>query len=442
MVDVNNFRDEDLRQKLYQSEKSRYRDPNVVDKVVELDNKWREAQHKVQEQKTEINKLQKEYGKLFGLLKKEQDETKQSDIKSKQEDLQKTMATLKESVASIEEESTQLLVLRDSTISTIGNVVHSSVPVSNDEANNEIVREWGKPRMDVSTDDKFHHSEVMLRLGMYNPTVGSAVSGHRGYYLTGAGVLLNQALIRYGMDFLQERSYSLLQTPFFMTKESMAKTAQLSEFDDLLYEVSDDKYLIATSEQPISCLHQDEWIHKKALPMMYAGISTCFRKEAGASGKDVRGLFRVHQFEKVEQFCITSPEESWDMHEKMAKISEEFLKSLGIPYRVVNIVSGELNDAAAKKYDIEGWFPNTRQYRELVSCSNCTDYQARKLLIRFGSKEKGKKAEFVHMLNSTLCATERLMCCIAENYQTETGMVIPEVLRKYIYGQPEEFEFK
>jgi len=196
-----------------------------------------------------------------------------------------------------------------------------------------------------------------------------------------------------------------------------------------------EKYLIATSEQPISAFHQGEWLEPKQLPLRYGGISTCFRKEAGAHGKDTWGIFRVHQFEKIEQFCITTPENSWEMHEEMLKIAEEFYQSLGIPYRVVSIVSGALNNAAAKKYDLEGWFPGFNEFRELVSCSNCTDYQSRSLGIRCGSKKQNEKEKkFVHMLNSTLCATTRTICAILENYQTENGVNVPEVLQSYMGG--------
>ena len=174
-------------------------------------------------------------------------------------------------------------------------------------------------------------------------------------------------------------------------------------------------YLIATSEQPISALHRNEWLEASELPYRYAGSSSCFRKEAGASGRDVWGIFRVHQFEKIEQFCLTTPDKSWEMHEEMIKIAETFYRNLELPYRVVNIVSAELNDAAAKKYDLEAWFPGYENYRELVSCSNCTDFQSRSLEVRLQTPNQKEKV-YVHMLNATLCATERTMCCILENY--------------------------
>eukprot|EP00826_Nyctotherus_ovalis_P033879 TRINITY_DN2765_c0_g1_i7.p1 TRINITY_DN2765_c0_g1~~TRINITY_DN2765_c0_g1_i7.p1 ORF type:complete len:304 (+),score=123.97 TRINITY_DN2765_c0_g1_i7:305-1216(+) len=229
-----------------------------------------------------------------------------------------------------------------------------------------------------------------------------------------------------------------MQTPYFMKKSVMSETAQLADFNEQLYKVEGEKdsetmFLIATSEQPISAYHYTEWLKESDLPLKYGGFSTCFRKEAGAHGKDLWGIFRIHQFEKIEQFCITTPEKSWEMHEDMIKVSEEFYQSLELPYRVVNIVSGELNDAAAKKYDLEAWFPGYGTYRELVSCSNCTDYQSRGLDIRCGIKKSDEK-RYVHMLNSTLCATERCMCCILENYQTNEGLKVPKVLVPYMNG--------
>lgn len=196
-----------------------------------------------------------------------------------------------------------------------------------------------------------------------------------------------------------------------------------------------EKYLIATSEQPIAAMHLGEWLDPKVLPIRYAGYSTCFRKEAGAHGRDTWGIFRVHQFEKIEQFVITSPEKSWEMHETLLGIAEEFHQSLGFPYQVVNIVSGELNAAAAKKYDVECYFPGMGDYRELVSCSNCTDFQARRMEVRFGAAgKKGSEGAktYVHMLNSTLCATGRAICCLLENNQTDKGINIPTVLQPFL----------
>lgn len=352
--------------------------------------------------------------------------------------------------------------LRIKTIA-IGNIVGPAVPISQTEGDNAVVRTWHPDGPNAQVEHKttiLPHHEVLLRLDAVDLDRGQKVAGHRGYYLTNDGLDLNQALISYGLDFLRKRGYKKVQPPFFMRKEQMAKTAQLEDFDEALYKVTgegDDgegeKYLIATSEQPISAMHSDEWFEspEKQLPIKYAGYSTCFRKEAGAHGRDTWGIFRVHQFEKVEQFIITEPDKSWPMLDAMIEASEAFYQSLGLPYRVVAIVSGALNLAAAMKYDLEAWFPFQGAYKELVSCSNCTDYQARRLEVRCGVKKQGDtRKNYVHMLNGTLCATERALCCLVENYQTETvrayfvrrllltlsqGLVIPEVLRPYMQGR-------
>ena len=248
-------------------------------------------------------------------------------------------------------------------------------------------------------------------------------------------------MINFGLATLMKKEYLPIQAPYFMKKSIMEATCQLSDFSENLYQVeggedaegkqvSEPLYLIATSEQPISALHMGEWLEPKQLPKRYAGYSTCFRKEAGSHGRDVWGIFRIHQFEKVEQFIYCDPEESWNELDKMIENSEAFYQGLELPYQVINIVSGELNDAAAKKYDLEAWFPGYNAYRELVSCSNCTDYQARGLEVRYRSAatKNNEEKQYVHMLNGTMCATQRTMCCILENNQTPDGVKIPAAL--------------
>jgi seryl-tRNA synthetase len=300
------------------------------------------------------------------------------------------------------------------------------------------------------------HDDLLWRIGGYDQERGSKVAGGRGYFLCDVGVLLNQALINFALAFLRERGYSPIQVPFFMKKDLMAGIAQLADFDEQLYKVTtgnksedvDDtaeKYLIATSEQPLCAYHHKEILDARDLPLRYAGMSTCFRKEVGKANIENRGIFRVHQFEKVEQFCLTvgDVKESKKMHQEMLCCAEDFHKALGIPYRVVNIVSGELNDAAMIKYDLEGWFPGQGRYRELVSCSNCTDFQARAMDVRYrehkveieeGEKKSQVKLSHVHMLNSTLTATGRGICCILETYQTSDGVNIPEALVPFMGG--------
>ena len=341
-------------------------------------------------------------------------------------------------IAALETKEKELIKLRDETIGKIGNLVPDSVPVDDDEDNNLVVDTYGSFERE---EWMLSHYDLVQLAGMANTVKGSTVAGSRGYFLLGAGMRLNQALISYAVQFLAERGSTMVQTPFVMNQSLMGKVAQLGDFDEQLYKVSgagEDQYLIATSEQPLCGYHLDEWIDPKTLPHKYAGYSTCFRKEAGSHGRDQAGIFRVHQFEKVEQFVVTSPDgnDSWDMQEAMINNCKEFYQSLGIPYRVVNIVSGALNDAAAKKYDLEAWFPGSNAHRELVSCSNCTDYQSRRLEVRYGTSGKSDDGtkKYVHMLNSTLIATERAMCCVLENYQTKGGIRVPEVLQEYMGG--------
>ena len=368
-------------------------------------------------------------------------------------ELQEKSKTMKVGIKAAEEEEKAVAEALDAALLPIGNLVHDTVPISNDEANNVIVRQIGEPRIPRSEDvdsgsgekkkeKLWNHVDLVLLLDIAILDKGTDVAGSRGYYLKNEGVLLNQALINFALQFGVGRGYSPMQTPFFMQKNVMAQCAQLSQFDEELYKVTgegEEKYLIATAEQTLCALHRTEWYEKKQLPLKYVGYSTCFRKEAGSHGRDTLGIFRVHQFEKVEQFCVASPhdDDSWKILDEMLDNAEVFYHKLGLPYRVVNIVSGELNNAAAKKYDLEAWFPASSTYRELVSCSNCTDFQSRRLEIRLRPPQNPgiePKKEYVHMLNSTLTATERTLCCVLENYQEEGGVRVPPVLQPFMMG--------
>ena len=446
-IDVNliredrGFNPEEVRK----SEQARFRKTDTVGAAMEADAEWRREQYSLEQLRKEL-----------GVVQKTITDKKKS---SKGQDLCEAELVEKMAIEARIIEQTKkvagITVDRDTKLNKIGNVVHPSVLIDNNEDNNPVVRTWGVPRqfvVDGKTPGRLYHHQVLQMLEAYDQDPrGINVAGHRGYFLKGVGVLLNMALMNYGISFLMKKGYLPIQPPFFMKKSLMAETAQLSDFDEQLYKVSEysdakkaelgltgdegEYYLIATSEQPISAFHRNEWLNEKELPKKYAGISSCFRKEAGAHGRDTWGLFRIHQFEKIEQFVITEPEQSWDMHEEMATTAEEFLESLELPFRRVSIVSGALNDAAAKKYDIEAWFPAYKQYKELVSCSNCTDYQSRAMETRSGHAKQGdREKRYVHMLNSTLCATERCMSCIAENYQTETGLRVPKVLVPYMNG--------
>ncbi|KZZ90030.1 seryl-tRNA synthetase [Ascosphaera apis ARSEF 7405] len=422
--------------KVKESQKKRYADEKLVDQVIALYEDARATRYAATQIGSKINAIQKE----IGMKKKNKEDASELLAQKAKLEAEKQAGV----DAAIEKEK-----LRDATLKHIANYVHESVPISDDEENNEVVRKWSPDGTEPTKRDCLSHHEVLTRLDGYDPVRGVKIVGHRGYCLTNYGLFLNLALVHYALEFLHAKGYTPNQTPHFMLKEYMAKTAQLEQFDEELYKVvedaddrSTDKYMIATSEQPLSALHDGEWLQEKDLPIKYAGYSTCYRKEAGSHGKDAWGIFRIHQFEKVEQFVLCKPEDSWKHFDEMIGFSEEFYKSLGLPYRIVSIVSGALNNAAAKKYDLEAWFPFQGEYKELVSCSNCTDYQTRELEIRYGSKKATDvKKTYVHALNATLCATERTLCCIMENYQTEEGMRVPEVLRKYIPGNPEIIPF-
>ena len=319
---------------------------------------------------------------------------------------------------------------------TLPNLLNEMVPVGKDEHDNMIVSQNGSiTRPNFSPKD---HIDIATTLDLVDLDRAAKVSGARFYFLKNELVKLNQALVNFALDFLSENNYTLIQPPYMIRKEPMVGSIILSDFEDVIYKIEEeDLYMIGTSEHAIASMHMDEILEGMKLPIKYAGFSSCFRKEAGAHGRDMKGIFRVHQFEKVEQFIYCRPDESWREHERMLALSEEFFKQLGIPYRVMLLCSGDTGKISAKTYDIEGWMAGQNAYREIVSCSNCLDYQARRLGIRFRDKTN-EETRLVHTLNSTLVATERTMVAILENFQTSKGTVeIPKVLQKYMGGLEE-----
>ncbi|PWN97245.1 serine-tRNA ligase [Tilletiopsis washingtonensis] len=413
------------------SQAKRFAPPELVDEVLALYKDWVATEYELQQVQKDLNAIKRDIGAKMKAKADASEELKQKAA------LDARVAELKPEV--VKKEQTMRFKA-----GRIGNIVGDMVPISATEDDNKVMRTWhpeGPNGKVEKKNDILSHHEVMMRLEAFDMERGAKISGHRGFFLTGDGVDLNQALINYGLDFLKGKGFKKMMTPFMMRKDVMSKTAQLEDFDEELYKVTGDevdKYLIATSEQPISAFHSDEWFDQPEtqLPLKYAGYSTCFRKEAGSHGKDTWGIFRVHQFEKVEQFCITDPASSWDMLDQMIANSEAFYQSLQLPYQVIAIASGALNNAAAAKYDLEAWFPYQGEYKELVSCSNCTDYQSRSLEVRCGHKKQGEtKKHYVHMLNGTLCATERALCCLVENWQTPEGLTIPPPLRPYMQGR-------
>lgn len=364
--------------------------------------------------------------------------------------LKSLRAQVEEQVLVVNKQMEECENQRDQVLREIGNLIHSDVPISNDEENNVVVREFGttlKPE-DVGLEKLLIHVDLIEMIGGLNTEKGSVIAGSRGFFLMDAAIWLQQALIQYSLRFIDDLGFQILYTPFWMRKQVMGQVAQLSQFDDELYKLisskgaedSEEKYLIATSEQPIAALHLNEWLNASSLPLKYGGFSTCFRQEVGSHGRDTRGIFRVHQFEKIEQFVVAAPAKSWEHFHEMIGNAEKFYQSLEIPYRVVNIVSGALNNAAAMKFDLEAYFPGSQAYRELVSVSNCTDYQSRRLQIRYGqTKKMSGQVEYVHMLNGTLCAVTRVICCILENYQAKDGIRVPKVLQEFMPPKYRDF---
>lgn len=314
---------------------------------------------------------------------------------------------------------------------TMPNLIHDSVPLGADDTANIQVKTWGTiPKFEFKIKD---HIDIAQDLGLVDLERAAKTAGARFYYLKNNLVRLNQALIHFALDYLAEKQYGLIQPPYMINRGSMEGAIIADDFESVIYKVQDeDLFLIGTSEHSIAAMHSDEILDGKDLPIRYAGVSPCFRKEAGAHGRDQKGIFRVHQFEKVEQYVFARPEDSWKEHEKMLAVAEEFYQKLEIPYRVMLLSSGDMGKVSAKTYDIEAWMAGQNAYREIVSCSNCLDFQTRRLKIRFRDKTN-EQTQYLHSLNSTLVATTRTLVAIMENFQTKDGHVsVPKPLQKYL----------
>ncbi|MFB6174972.1 MAG: serine--tRNA ligase [Candidatus Nanohalobium sp.] len=416
MISIEVFRED--AEKIRESQRKREEDVESVDKVIELDKAWRENLQKLQD----LQEKRNEVGDQIAEMKKNNQDTEEHIEKMKE---------VKETISELEDEVERLKEERDEIRFEIGNILHESVPQGEDEDDNVPIRHW-EPE-EGKREEAELAADVLEDSDLLETEKAAEVAGERAYYLKNDLVALNQALQRFALDFLQENGYTPTQTPYMLGHEAMSAAAELEDFKEQLYEVKDeDKYLIATSEQTLAALHYDEIFQPDELPKKYAGFSTNFRREAGKHGKQTRGIWRIHQFEKVEQFIFSEPEDSWDLHEELIENSEEIMQKLGLPYRVVNVCTGDLGDKAAKKYDIEVWRPPLGEYGEVVSCSNCTDYQGTELETRIRRNDEN---ETVHTLNATACATERIMTAIIENNQTEEGIKIPEPLQNYMGGQ-------
>jgi seryl-tRNA synthetase len=393
----------------------------MLDELVDQDKKWRqgltrlnELRHERREKTTEIAILKKQ-GKDAG---KEIQRGRNIDA---------DITTLEKQVTELEGKVHDLLM-------RLPNLLHESVPVGKDEKDNVQTKTWGEiPEFGFAVKG---HEDIGLSLDIMDIERAGRIAGARFFYLKKEGVLLDMALRNFALEEMFKKDFTLIEPPFLMRREPYEGVVALSDFEDVLYKVeNEDLYLIATSEHPMAAMFMNEVLSAQDLPLKLAGLSTNFRKEAGAHGKDTRGIFRTHQFNKVEQFVFCKPEDSWKIIEELLLNAEELVQRLGLPYHVVNVCTGDIGTVAAKKYDIEAWMPAQNGYREIVSCSNCTDYQARRLNVKFREKEGEAPKGFVHTLNSTAIATGRTIVAILENYQQEDGSVIvPKVLKKYMDG--------
>jgi len=310
------------------------------------------------------------------------------------------------------------------------NIMHEKVPVGKGEDDNTVVREWGtKKKFDFIPKS---HVDLIQDLDIADLERAAKISGARFYYLKGDLVLLEQAVLNFALQKMVKKGFVPIFPPAMMKTEAYEGVTDLADFEKVMYrDEKEGQNFIATSEHPITAMYRDEILPEESLPQKYVGISPCYRKEAGTHGKDTKGIFRVHQFNKIEQYIFCKPEDSWKLHEELIKNAEEIFQALEIPYRVVDICTGELGIVAARKYDIEAWMPAQNKYREVASCSNCTAYQSVRSNIKYG--KVGGDKDYVHTLNSTAIATPRALVAIIENYQNKDGSItIPKVLISYM----------
>ena len=391
----------------------------AFERFLALDNKTRALQKEIQDLRTQRNRLSREVGKLK---------------KSGQDDPQLVEQSnqVNKRISEIERETNEAQAEQKKIQMSIPNILHESVPYGADDENNEVVREWGgRPEFGFKVHS---HVDLLESLDIGDLARAAKVAGARFYYLKNELVMLDLAMQQMALDILRKKGYSLIYPPFMMRREPYEGVTDLVDFEDVMYKIEgEDLYLIATSEHPIAAMYMGEILEPDELPLKLAGVSTCFRKEAGSHGKDTKGIFRVHQFNKVEQFVFSHPDESWQIHEELIRNEEEYVQALKLPYRIVNVCTGDIGIVAAKKYDLEYWFPGQQKYREGGSCSNCTAYQATRLGIKYRLKKGSTEKAFLHTLNSTMMANPRTLVAILEVYQQEDGSVkIPSALHRYL----------
>jgi len=394
-----------------------------ISELLTVDKKRRESITELESYKMKRNRISQEI----------------STKKSQGEDISETLTEMKNISTKIEELQDNVKVSQDdynNRLESIPNLIHDSVPIGKDEKENKEIENW-QPETGLNKNSR-DHIELSEKNNLVDLERASKISGSRFYFLKNSLVRMNYALIAFALDYINKKGYAMLQPPYLMNRKPMSGAVILSDFEEVIYKIEDqDLYLIGTSEHALAAMHSEEIFSKEDLPRKYVSVSPCFRKEAGSHGRDTKGIFRVHQFEKVEIFSITDPESSWTQHEEILEDVKQFYKELEIPYRVMLLSSGDMGKVASKTFDIEAWLPGQNNYRELVSCSNCTDFQSRRLGIKYRNKPH-EESVLTHTLNSTLTATERTLVAILENFQNEDGSItIPRVLRTYMNNQKE-----
>ncbi len=391
----------------------------MLEDLIALDKDWRQNNTKLNDLRHERKQVTMEIAKL----KKACQNADAAFTKAQQVDQQVTAAE--------KQVVDQEAKIRDYLLN-LPNLLEDSVPLGKDSSENVTIKKWGSiPEFKFQPKN---HIDLAIALDQIDMERAGKISGARFFYLKNDVAMLDMALMHFALEELQKNGYTPVIPPYMMKREAYEGVTALGDFEDVLYKIqNEDLYMIATSEHPLAAMYWNEVLKLADMPVKLAGISTCFRKEAGAHGKDTRGIFRTHQFNKIEQFVFCKPEDSSKLHEELLANAENIYQKLGLAYRVVNVCTGDIGTVAAKKYDIEAWMPAQGDYREVVSCSNCTDYQARRLGVRYREKEGAPPIGPVHTLNSTAIATGRTIVALIENNQNEDGTInIPEALRKYM----------
>ena len=394
-----------------------------IDQVIHFDKLWLSLQH----QTNQLRQKKNTAAKGISEAKKAGDEAKAKAILSE-------VASLGKEISELEQQTEEALGQRDTIRMSVPNILHDAVPQGADESGNTVHSTYGeKPQFDFKPRT---HNELITMNKWVDLKRAAKISGSRFYFLKGDLARLELALQTYAVDFIRQRGYTFVQPPVMMNRQAYEGVTDLGDFETVMYGVEPDKYyMIATSEHPLTSMYMGETIPEEQLPLKVVGVSPCFRREVGSHGQSDLGIWRVHQFTKVEQIVIAKPEDSWELHEELLQNCIDLWNELGLHYEVVNICTGDMGTVAARKYDIEAWLPGAAQYKEVVSCSNCTDYQANRLQIKYGQPGHSNQP-IVHTLNSTAVATSRALVAIMEQNQLADGSVkIPEVLIPLMGGQ-------